>query len=141
MTLKWLIKSEAYLRLCQASMNRAFRNSRRRCSVRKTVLRNFAKFTGKHLCQRVSFLMKLQASGLQLYEKRNSGKGVFLLILRISKNTFFTEQLWSTASVLSRCQSTFQTISSEISMTLQKNKIKIITSLKIITTYENKASI
>ena len=23
MTLKWLIKSEAYLRLCQASMNRA----------------------------------------------------------------------------------------------------------------------
>ena len=27
------------------------RNSHRRCSVRKDVLRNFAKFTGKHLCQ------------------------------------------------------------------------------------------
>ena len=27
------------------------RSSRRRCSVRKRVLRNFAKFTGKHLCQ------------------------------------------------------------------------------------------
>ena len=28
-----------------------YRNSYRRCSVRKRVLRNFAKFTGKHLCQ------------------------------------------------------------------------------------------
>ena len=27
------------------------RSSHRRCSVRKDVLRNFAKFTGKHLCQ------------------------------------------------------------------------------------------
>ena len=27
-----------------------FRSSRRRCSVTKGVLRNFAKFTGKHLC-------------------------------------------------------------------------------------------
>ena len=26
-----------------------------RCSVRKGVLRNFAKFTGKHLCQSLSF--------------------------------------------------------------------------------------
>ena len=28
-----------------------FRSSHRRCSVRKDVLRNFAKFTVKHLCQ------------------------------------------------------------------------------------------
>ena len=28
-----------------------FRSRHRRCSVRKGVLRNFAKFTGKHLCQ------------------------------------------------------------------------------------------
>ena len=26
-----------------------------RCSVKKGVLRNFAKFTGKHLCQRLFF--------------------------------------------------------------------------------------
>ena len=32
------------------------RSSHRRCSVKKRVLRNFAKFTGKHLCQRVSIL-------------------------------------------------------------------------------------
>ena len=38
-----------------------FRSSQRRCSVRKGVLRNSAKFTGKYLCQRPL------ASGLQLY--------------------------------------------------------------------------
>ena len=31
------------------------RSSHRRCSVRKGVLRNFAKFTGKHLCQSLLF--------------------------------------------------------------------------------------
>ena len=31
------------------------------------VLKNFAKFTGRPLCARVSFLIKLQALGLQLY--------------------------------------------------------------------------
>ena len=31
------------------------RGSHRRCSVTKDVLRNFAKFTGKHLCQRLFF--------------------------------------------------------------------------------------
>ena len=28
-----------------------YRSRHRRCSLRKGVLRNFAKFTGKHLCQ------------------------------------------------------------------------------------------
>ena len=32
-----------------------YRSSHRRCSVKKDVLRNFAKFTGKHLCQRLFF--------------------------------------------------------------------------------------
>ena len=31
------------------------RSSLRRCSVRKGVLRNFAKFTGKYLCQSLFF--------------------------------------------------------------------------------------
>ena len=33
----------------------AFRSSHRRCSVRKGVIRNFAKFAGKHLCQSLFF--------------------------------------------------------------------------------------
>ena len=31
------------------------RNSHQRCSVKKGVVKNFAKFTGKHLCQRLFF--------------------------------------------------------------------------------------
>ena len=31
------------------------RSTHRRCSVRKSVYRNFAKFTGKHLCQSLFF--------------------------------------------------------------------------------------
>ena len=50
------------------------RSSRWRFSVKKRVLRIFAKF----LYAGDSFLIKLQASGLQLYEKRDSGTGVFL---------------------------------------------------------------
>ena len=34
---------------------RPLRSSHRRCSVRKCVLRNFAKFTGKHQCQSLFF--------------------------------------------------------------------------------------
>ena len=40
------------------SMHHGFlerRSSHRRCSVKKGVLRNFAKFTGKHLCQSLFF--------------------------------------------------------------------------------------
>ena len=57
------------------------RSSHRRCSVRKGVLRNFAKFTGKHLCQSF-FFNKVAGSGLQLYQKRDSGTGTFLPVLR-----------------------------------------------------------
>ena len=57
-----------------------YRSSHRRCSVRKGVGRTFAKFTGKHLCRSL-FLIKLQAC-------------------QISKNSFFTEHLRATASVL-----------------------------------------
>ena len=37
-----------------------FRSNHRRCSVRKVILRNFAKFTGNHLCQS---LLRETASG------------------------------------------------------------------------------
>ena len=50
-------------------------SSHRGWSVRKGVLRNFAKFTGKHLCQ--AFPSEF---------------------LEISKNIFFTEHIWTTVS-------------------------------------------
>ena len=42
-------------------MNKMRRSSHWRCSLTKGVLRNFAKFTGKHLCQSLFF------RDLQLY--------------------------------------------------------------------------
>ena len=66
-----------------------FKRSHLRCFVKKGVLENFAKFTGKHLCQSL-FLIKLQSSGLQRYLKRDSGTGVFLWILwKFLRTPFF----------------------------------------------------
>ena len=72
----------------------------KRCSIKKAVLKHFAKFTGKHLCQSLFFneiaglvlgslfhkvagLLQLyeretSTQGLQFYLKRDSGTGVFL---------------------------------------------------------------
>ena len=50
-------------------------------SVRKGALRNFVKFTGKHLWQSL-FFNKAADHSLQLYLKRDSGTGVFRWILR-----------------------------------------------------------
>ena len=63
----------------------------RRSSVRKGVLRNLAKFTGKHLCQSLFFnifCFLIAASGLQFYFKALTH--VFSCeFYKISKNTFF----------------------------------------------------
>ena len=47
----------------------------------------------------------IAASGLQLYQKRDSGTDIFLRILRnFFKNIFFTEQLQTTVSDDSKMQ-------------------------------------
>ena len=53
------------------------RSSHQRCSVRKDVLRNFAKFTGKHLRQ-VLFYNKVAGPESATLLKRGSGTGGFL---------------------------------------------------------------
>ena len=68
------------------------RSSHRSCSVEKGVLRNFAKFTGKHLCH--LFFNKIAL------KKRLWHTHVFSCeFCKLSKNTFFVEHLWATASV------------------------------------------
>ena len=69
-------------------------SSQRRCSVKKGVLRNFEKFTVKHLCQSL-FSIKLQAWGQQLYLKKGSGTGIFLWVLRnFKEHLFFQNNSW-----------------------------------------------
>ena len=69
------------------------RSSHQRCSVRKSVLRNSTK--GKHLCQSL-----LQAA--RNFIKNETLAQVFSCeFCEISKNTFFTEHLLTTALSLS----------------------------------------
>ena len=61
--------------------------------MKKGALKNFDKFTGKHLCQSQFFN---KVAGLR---PARLLKSVFSCeFSEISKNTFFTEQLWETAS-------------------------------------------
>ena len=74
------------------------RSSHRRCSVRKGVLRNFAKFTGKHLSQGLLFN---KAAGLRpatLLKKRLWHR-CFPVNFATSKNTYFYRTLPVAASV------------------------------------------
>ena len=57
---------------------------------KKCVNRNFAKFTGKHQCQGLP--------PATLLKKRLWRRFFFCELLEISKNIFFTEHLWTTAS-------------------------------------------
>ena len=55
----------------------------------------------ENTCARVSFLIKLKALGLRpatLFKKRLCHKCFPVNFCEISKNTFFTENLWTTAS-------------------------------------------
>ena len=70
------------------------RSSHQRYSIIKDVLRDFAKFTGRQLCQSL-FFNKLQA-----LEKETLAQGLFSCeFCEISNNTFFIEHLQVTASV------------------------------------------
>ena len=73
------------------------RSSHQRCSVEKGVLRNFAKFTGKHLCQSL-FFNKVAGLACNFIKKETLAQVFSCEFCEISKNTFFTEHLWTTAS-------------------------------------------
>ena len=70
-----------YINFSSDKAKKSFRSSHRRCSVKKGVVRNFAKFTWKKPVPDL-FFNKVAVLGLQLYWKRDSGTGVFLWILR-----------------------------------------------------------
>ena len=74
---------------------RPFRISHRRCSVRKGVLRHFAKFTGQQLCQRLFWPEACNFIKKEIWHRCFS-----VNFCEISKNTFFTEHLCATASIL-----------------------------------------
>ena len=71
------------LRRCRKCLEDSwFRSSHQSCSMKKGVLRNFTKFTGKHLCQSLETLAQVYSCEF----------------CEISNNTFLTEHVWVTAS-------------------------------------------
>ena len=77
------------------------KSSHWRCSLRKGVLRNFVKFTGKHLRQSLFFNKAAglrSDTGKKLCQEKTLAPAFSYEFCEISKNTFFTEYLPETAS-------------------------------------------
>ena len=74
-----------------------FRSSRPEVFCKKGVLRNLPKFTGKHLCRSL-FFNKVVAEACNFIKKETLAQVFSCEFCEISKNTFFTEHLWGTAS-------------------------------------------
>ena len=75
------------------------------CSVRKGVLRNFTKFTGRHLRQS-PFFNKAAGPVCNFINKETLAQVSSCEFCEISKNTFITEHLWTTASKIRKAQTT-----------------------------------
>ena len=73
-------------RSIQNNSNRNAEVVTRRCSVKKIVLKNFRKFTGKHLCW--SILLN-KVVNLRLYSKRGSNTGFSCEFCENFNNIFF----------------------------------------------------
>ena len=75
------------------------KSSQLRCSIIKDVLRNFATFTGKHLCQSLFFNKVAGLTPATLLKERLWHRCHPVNVGEISKNNFFTEHLRTTASM------------------------------------------
>ena len=66
----------------------------RRCSVKKMFLK-ISQNSQENTCARVSFLIKIQALGLQLYQKERLRRKCFPAnFAKFSRITFFIEHFW-----------------------------------------------
>ena len=74
-------------------LKNSFRSSHQRCSVKKGVLRNFEKSTGKHLCQSL-FLVKLHARSATLLKKRLWHRCFHVNFVKFLRTPFLTKHLW-----------------------------------------------
>ena len=90
---KWNFENIIWFFIYQSYGVISCRSSHRMCSVKKDILRSFAKFTWKHL-YRSLFINKI------LEIKKETPTQIFSCEFNeIFKNTFFTEHFWMAASV------------------------------------------
>ena len=99
--LSFLIKPFSYMTKNLEQKLKYLKNQSSRLKVFciKSVLRNFAKFTGKHLCQSLFFNKIAGVRPATLLKKVTLAHVFYCEFCEISKNTFFTEHFWTTASV------------------------------------------
>ena len=71
---------------CKRKQNQNIRSSRSEMFCKKSVLRNFAKFKGKHLCQ--------SPEACNFIKKETLGQLFSLEFYKISKNTFSPRHPW-----------------------------------------------
>ena len=76
------------------------RSSHQSCSIIKGVLRNFVKFTGKHLCQNLFFNKVAGLRPATLLKKRLWHRCFPVNFAKFLRTPFFTEHLRTTASIL-----------------------------------------
>ena len=74
------------------------KSSHRQCSLRKGFLRNFAEFTGKHLCQCLYF-NKVAGLACNLVKIETLAQVFSCEFSKVSKYSFFIEYVWGTASI------------------------------------------
>ena len=86
-------KSKSWSKISQAVPNFLkhyyFRSSHMRCSVKKDVFKNFAKFTRKHLCQRL-FFNKVAGQVYNFIKKESLVQVLSCEFCEISKNIYRT---------------------------------------------------
>ena len=65
----------------------------------KKVFLEISQNSQENTCARVSFLIKLQAQACNFIKKETLAQVFSCEFCEVSKNTFFTEHVWATASV------------------------------------------
>ena len=104
----------------------SYKSSHRRCSIRKGSLRNFGKFTGKHLYQDL-FLNKVTGLSGNFIKEETQTKVFSCGFCEISENNLFTEHLWATVSAHS-----LQLYWNELLNNYLSNLLKLTMSSKIV---------
>ena len=97
--LKWALSWASFTKLRTHKLCIKCRSSRPDVFCEKGVLRNLAKFTGKHLCQS-PFFNKVAGAASNFIKKETLAKVFSCEFCEISKNIFFTKHVWATASLL-----------------------------------------
>ena len=95
-----IVEENSWLLFRMRALYNRYRSSCPAVFCKKGILKNFAKFRAKYLCQSLPFIIKLQAWGcIKNFIKNNALAQVFSNeVCEIFKDTFYTEHLRVTAS-------------------------------------------